>query len=423
MAEGLFSISGIKRAFNSLTTVKGKSNDSRAIDISNFPSFMSLNTKAGVSVSPASSLTYSAVFACVDLIASTISTIPVNIFEETKDGKFSAINHDQFYLIKKEPHPMYSKVQWTKLMVVHYLLWGDGISVINRDKMGRPESYSLQMPWDWSVEIIKDIKTGKKSKWHKICGVLYPDSDIIQWSDLSIDGLKGCGRVEQHKETIGLGLAMRDYGNSLMANGGKVMGYIHGERNMTPDAYKLISEKFLTGYGNDNGVGVLPHGWKYEPFKHPMPPASAEWLGGKKYTVEEVCTIFRTAPILIGSSGGVNNSVAESVIRTWLMTTIAPIVTMIEFEWDRKIFRTKERNTYYVKYNLWSLDKADILKTMDALVKGVNNGLYNKDEARAILERNKLPNGLGQDFYQPLNLAPVEDAKEYFKQEKTTYND
>lgn len=387
--------------------------EERAIDLDSFPSFLNLTSKSGVVVTPQVSLQYSTVFSCVDLIASTISIIPINIFKEEGDGKYPAKDHDQYYLIKKEPHKMYSRLQWTKMMIVHYLLWGDGISIIQRNQMGRPIGYLLQMPWDIEIDKVEDKNTGEVSLWYKIDGSFYPAKDIIHFSDLSIDGKKGCGRIHQNRESIGLGMALRDYGNELISTGGKTMGYIHGEKKMTPEAYRLLTQKFLNGYGGETSVGVLPHGWKYTAFEHPLPPASAEYMASKSFSAEEICTIFRTPPLLIGLTKGVNNSVAESIMRTWLMSTIAPITTMMEFEWDRKVFRESEKSTHYVKYNLWALDKADMEKTMKALVDGVNNGLLNKDEARQTLDRNPIPDGLGKEYNQPLNIAPIDVARDY----------
>lgn len=392
----------------------------RDVDTSDFLNLTSIfnNSKAGVVVTPKTALQFSTVFACVDLIASTISIIPLNIFEDTGSGKYPAKEHDQYYLLRKQPHKMYSRLQWDKLMIVHYLLWGDGISIIKRNDFGRPVSYELVMPWDVdSIDKVRNKETGENEIWYKIDGKMYNSDDVIHYSDLSIDGIKGCGRISQNKESIGLGLGLRDYGNELLASGGKTMGYIYGERGVSKGAYRLLTESFLNGYGSDNGVGVLPKGFKYEPFTHPMPPASAEYIASKNFSKEEICTIFRTPPLLIGSTTGINNSVAESIMRTWLMSTIAPITTMMELELDRKVFRESEKNTHYIKYNLWALDKADIEKTMNALVQGVNNGIYNKDEARSILDRNPIPDGLGEDFYQALNQAPLQDAKEYFKKE------
>lgn len=392
--------------------------EERAVDYSHFPSLLSLNTKTGVMVTPKSSLTLSTVFACVDLIASTISIIPMNVLRHQDGGRYPATDHDQYFLLKKEPCRMHSRVQWTKLMIVHYLLWGDGISIIKRNKFSRPMAYSIVMPWDvWDIEIIENTN-GVEELWYNIKGKTYNQDDIIHFSDLSIDGKRGCGRISQNKEAVGLGIGLRDFGNDLIGKGGRIMGYVHGEKKMTPDAYKMLAEKFINGYGNEYGVGVLPHGWKYEAFKYPMPAKDAELLASREFSVEEICTAFRTHPFLIGKSANVNNSVAENIFRSFLMTTIAPITTMMEMEWDRKAFRESERNELYTKYNLFALDKADIEKTMNALVQAVNNGLMNKDEARDTLDRNPIPDGLGQDFYQPLNMAPLKDVVDYFKKEK-----
>ena len=387
----------------------------RAVSLQNFPYFLSANTKTGVTVTPQTSLTYSTVFACVDMIASTISQLPISIYEDKgAEGKFPAKDHDQYYLIKKEPHKLYSRLQWTKLMIVHYLLWGDGFSIIQRNKFGRPTGYLIVMPYDVKVDKIKDKNTGEVALWYEIGGKAYSSDDIIQWSDLSVDGCRGEGRINSQRESIGLGIALRDYGNELISSGGKTMGYIyHPTKKLDNDAYKFLTQKFMNGYGSDSGVGVLPQGWKYQAFDHPLPPASAEYMASKEFTKDEVCSIFRTPPLLIGYTSGVNNSVAENVMRTWLMSTISPITTMIEMEWDRKIFREREKTSFYVKYNLFALIKSDPKATMEALVQGVTHGIYNKDEARDVLDRNPIPGGLGKDYYQALNMAELSIAQKF----------
>ena len=296
-------------------------------------------------------------------------------------------------------------------MVVYYELWGDAISLIKLDNKGRPKSYVVQMPWDVKIEK-EELPDGDYRLWYKIKDKTYRQDEVIHWSDMSIDGKRGAGKISSNKESIGLGIALRDYGNELIGNGGKIMGYLHGEKRMTPEAYKLLARNFINGYGSDNGVGILPHGWKYEQFKYPLPAADAQYIEAKNFTRDEICTIFRTPPFLIGLSGDINNSVAENLIRTWLMTVIAPMCTMIEGEWNRKIFLEKDKGKKYVKYNVWQLDRADIERTANALSTFVNNGLMTINEARGKIESNPIDGG--DKLRVPLNMASLDVAEDYF---------
>jgi HK97 family phage portal protein len=375
------------------------------------------NSKTGVVVTPKKSLSYSTVFACVDLIASTISIIPLNLYKNSEEGKIEAREHDQFYILRKEPSKLYSRLQWTKLMIVHYLLWGDGVSIIKRNKLGRPVSYNIVMPQDVEIEKVLNELTSEDELFYKINDEIYSSEDVIHFSDLSIDGKKGCGRIDTNKEAVGLGIALGEYGNELFQSGGKTMGYVYGDKPLSKEAYEILTNRFLHGYGEDGNVGILPQGFKYQPFEHPLPPASAEYMASKEFSQEEICTIFRVPPILIAKTKGVNNSVGEKIMEIFLMTTIAPITTMMELEISRKSLRESEKSSHYWKYNIWALEKGNIKSTMDALVQGVNNGLLSKDEARQTLDRNNIPNGLGADFVQPVNVMELETHKDYYKKE------
>ena len=404
----------------SASDVNAEQRSDEYVDIEELPYLLGLKTKnSGVVVTPESSLTYSVVFACVDAIASTISILPLNIFKTTENGKEKASDHDQYYILKKEPHRLYSRVHFLKTLVAHHLLWGDAYARINRNALGRPISYTILDPWDVRVEKIAGDDGEKYLAYKYKNEPVILDYDIIHISDLSLNGKKGVGRIASNHKTIEQGINLRDFGLDLTAEGAKINGYIYGDKKMTKDAYLTLARNFMTGYGSEERLGILPHGWKYEPFKYSLPAADAQIIESKKLSKEDVYTIFRCPGFLVGDTGNINNDIATVLVKMFLQNTISPITTLIEAEFDRKVFRESEKNTHYIKFNLFALIKADIKETMEALRIGVNAGILNKDEARDTLDRNPIEGGHGKTFYQAINTIPLGMAEDYYKNNKS----
>jgi hypothetical protein len=74
---------------------------------------------------------------------------------------------------------------------------------------------------------------------------------------------------------------------------------------------------------------------------------------------------------------------------------------------NRRLLRQSDKGTYFYRYNLDSLLRGDTEARGNYLVKMLQNGVYNIDEARAFDNMNQLPDGLGKAHYRPLNMVEV----------------
>ena len=82
----------MKNPFSRLFHARDKPRDS----VSAAPTFFFGSSWSGKSVNPQSSIQVSAVYACVRVIAEAIASLPLGIYEETKEGTRKAKQkHDQ----------------------------------------------------------------------------------------------------------------------------------------------------------------------------------------------------------------------------------------------------------------------------------------------------------------------------------------
>ena len=74
----------------------------------------------------------STVYACVRVIAETVASLPLNVFEATDKGGVKALEHPLQHLLHDEPNPEMTSFIWRETMLSHLLLWGNAYCQIIR---------------------------------------------------------------------------------------------------------------------------------------------------------------------------------------------------------------------------------------------------------------------------------------------------
>ena len=381
--------------------------------------YMSLMTGIGMAskeiiISPKSALSIGVVYECVEAITNTFKLISPKVIVENRSGKFPAYSHPVYPLVNMEPHPLYDAGKYYEQLIVHYLLWGNAYAYITRNIAGIPVSLEVIEPHKVTVDII-DVE-GIKERWYKIedrPGV-FNQRDIIHIADISHDMVRGYSRILTKASALkGVG-AVQNYSNDMYKNGATISGMIYGDRMPGREELEYMRKKFQEQMQRSSGeIGVLPAGFKYEPLKYSMPFADSQVIEATKMSVETVARIMGVPLSLIGRGESADNK-ADREYNTFLNTTIAPISILIENEHNRKLFRPDERGQFYMKFELKGLYRVDMLARYQAHQIALAHGFMNKDEVRSVEGMNKIPNGLGEIYYQQINTIPLDKVDAYY---------
>lgn len=111
----------MKNPFSGLFRARDKSRDA----VSSAPSFYFGTSSSGKSVTPSSAVQASAVYACVRVIAGTIASLPVHVYEVTDNGSRKATEHPPYRLLHDEPNEEMTSFVWRETMLSHLLLRGN----------------------------------------------------------------------------------------------------------------------------------------------------------------------------------------------------------------------------------------------------------------------------------------------------------
>ena len=132
----------MKNPFSGLFRARDKPRDA----VSSAPSFYFGSSASGKSVTPSSAVQVSAVYACVRVIAETIASLPLHVYEATDTGSRKAPEHPLYRLLHDEPNAEMTSFVWRETMLSHLLLWGNAYCQIIRTGRNKIDSIYPLIP-------------------------------------------------------------------------------------------------------------------------------------------------------------------------------------------------------------------------------------------------------------------------------------
>ena len=105
-----------------------RSRDKPKDTVSAAPAFYFGASGAGKMVSPRTAIQVSTVYACVRVIAETVASLPLNVYENTDSGSEKAMGHPMYRLLHDEPNAEMTSFILREAMLSHLLLWDNSYS-------------------------------------------------------------------------------------------------------------------------------------------------------------------------------------------------------------------------------------------------------------------------------------------------------
>jgi HK97 family phage portal protein len=380
-----------------------------------------LSTNSGISVNEQTALQFSAVYACVRVISDQIASFPKHIFKQVNDRERKKLyDHPAYKLIDKEPNEFCSAFDLWDAVTSSVLLWGNGFAHLNRDDNFNITSISFIHPSN--IKIHYDYVGNTLVLVYEDTRVkdLIPPRDMLHFKGLTYDGVQGQGVIRNFaKESIGLSIVTERFGAKFFGNDTLLTKYVSHPAALGEEAYKRLRESLQKNYsgidnafGGGKGIPVFDEGMKLENVT--IPNEQAQFIGTRQHQVEEICRWFKVQPHLIQHLlRSTNNNIEHQGIE-FVTQTLTPWVVRFEHELNRKIFTEKEKNKLYVKFNMASLLRGDIVARTSHYTQMINAGVYNPNEVREMEDRN--PREGGDEYLKAMNMTAGDKPEE--KEEK-----
>ena len=366
--------------------------------VSSAPTFYFGTSNAGKPVNPRQAVQVSAVYACVRVIAETIASLPIGVYEETDKGIRKAKEHPLYTLLHDEPNSEMTSFVMREVMLSHLLLWGNSYSQIIRS--GKNDIVALYPLLPDHMDVDRDAKGRLTYTYTTTEGrqVKLTPRDVLHIPGLGFDGIMGYSPIALEKNAIGLGIAAEEYGSSFFKNGARPSGVLT-HPNTVKDP-KRLRESWNAAYGgssNGSKVAVLEESMTFTPIS--IPNNEAQFLETRKFQVEEICRIYRVPPHMIGDLSRSTFSNIEHQSIDFAVHTIRPWLVRIEQAMNRALFSESEKGRFYVQFNMDGLMRGDYKSRMEGYAIARQNGWMSANDIRGLENLNPISEEEGGNAY------------------------
>ena len=363
---------------------------------------------SGVSVSEDSALKYPPFWAAVKIISGTLAALPFKIYRRTEgDNKEPVADHPVAKLLRMRPNIYMDPVTFIESRQAHALTYGNGFAEIQRDGRGRPVALWPLLPNRTERKITDAgvpyyqirLKTGE--------AIELPDYNVLHIKGLGFDGYTGYNVVTYHKEAIGAGIAVREYGARFFAGDGSPSGVLEHPSNLTKDAQERLKASWQaahSGLSNAHRLQILEEGMKWT--KTGIDPAQAQALDVQKFTVDDCSRIFNIPPHKLGSMEHATFSNIEEQNIDFVSSTLFYWFRKWEQEINYKLFLDAERDSHFCEILVDALLRGSIEARSKSFAMGRQWGYYSINDIRRILNLNTI-GPAGDNYLDPLNMKPA----------------
>jgi HK97 family phage portal protein len=369
-------------------------------------------TSSGVAVNQESALKLTAVYACVRLIAWTIASLPIKVFDEVGNGKVSDKTSPVYKLLHDKPNDDQTPFEFKSLLSVHQLLWGAGFAEIKFDPTGQPVSLTVIHPA--TVEIKRTESDVRFYRVRTASGGYrnIQKENMLHFPALLTDRDSIKSPIMVHAETIGFAQAVRKFGAKTFGSGTNPAGMLTFPDgvNLSKTSEDSLKEslKQYAGLGGAHKVMWIPGGGTFQ--RIGLPPEDAQYLETQKFTTSDIARIYSVPLFLLqdiekSTSWGTG---LEEMGNAYVKFTLLPY--FVQWEQEIKLKLIYEPNKY-CKFNADALMRGKLLERYQAYNIGRNGGWLSADDIRAKEDDNPLPDGLGETYLIPSNMMIAGEDK------------
>jgi HK97 family phage portal protein len=351
----------------------------------------------GETVTATSALALSATWACVNLVAGTIGSLPVMVYRTVNGNREPATDHLLYRLLHDTPNADQTALEYWEFIAASLELEGNAYSEIMLAGGGRITSLAPPIP--------PSLMTVRKADSGRLVYSWVEDGEQREVDErrmLHIRGfggsvLGGLSTLAMARQTMGLAQAIERTAGSTFANGIRSSGVLHVKNQLKIEQRQEVERRLLEKYTGAVKAGVpmvLDNDMRWETLS--INPNDAQMLESRGFSVEEICRFFGVPPVMIGHTSKMT-SWPTGVEQQGLILqkfTFRRRVKRIEQAVMKKLLTPADRaKGVTVEFNMEGILRGDSAARSAFYTAGLQNGWLTINEVRRLENLPPVPGG------------------------------
>jgi HK97 family phage portal protein len=342
------------------------------------PPFPGVSMTGGGSPSIDAALRVSAVWACIRLVADTVSMMELHAYT-MKDGVRVPIPDPPLIV---RPSADATTPEWVYMLVASMMLRGNAIGRhVRRDSMQFPVQTELLNPD--SVNIRPDSQTG--ALVYSTKGGVIPREDVFHVRAYRMPGSSvGLSPIQYAALAINREAAIQQFAYGYFNDAPHPQAVITSDQPIDDTQARTLKERILAKVVGREPL-ILGAGTKYQTLS--VSPEESQFLATQKLGVAEIARIYGVPPEMIAAEAGNSMTYANVEQRgiDFLTYSIQPWLTRIETALSDILPGHK-----HVRFDTSVLTRTDMHTRITSTAIGIASHQLTPDEARALDDRPPL---------------------------------
>jgi HK97 family phage portal protein len=349
------------------------------------PAYPTLTTSAPLNVTTANALRVSDAYACIRVLADSISSLPLHVYRKTEQGRVPAGDNSRAVQLLRRPSPGSTGVDLISHLMVHLNVYGEAFIGKYRSGDGEIAQLVLISPDQIGVELrgqrivyVLDSHKGRSE---------HGPEDVLHVKAMSSDGLRGLSPVTQCRTALGLSSSLQQSAKTFTDNGSRPSGILTVEEPAGDGFLERVKEAWRYGHAGverHGHIAVLRGDVKFTPVA--LSADDSQFLQQRELSAREVARIFRVPAWCIDGATGDSLTYANVTEQNRALVThsLRPWIVRIEtaLSGDPDLCP----GSTYVQFDLDGLLRADAKTRADTYTQALaaDTGWMRREEVREL---------------------------------------
>lgn len=357
----------------------------RSVNLRSVDGWPRSDSYAGMPVNESSVLALSTAWACVNLLAGTIASLPLMVYRTDSQGRRTlAKDHPLYRVLHDSPNADQTAMDFWEGGIAALELRGNmhariermggrvvALSPICDPSVRRLDNGDLEYSW---------TENGKSYR--------ATQEEVFHVRGFGGSPLGGMSTLSAGRQVFGLASAINTAAQKTFANGMHTQIALKTDKWLTPEQHEAMTKDVAQRHAGamNSGTPFIAHGgMEITPLS--INPEDAQMLESRAFSVEEIARLFGVPPHLVGhteksTSWGTGLEEQTSGFQKF---TLRKRLKRIEQAIEKQLLTPADRAAgVTVEFNLEGLLRADSKSRAEFYASGLQNGWTTINEVRAL---------------------------------------
>jgi HK97 family phage portal protein len=340
-------------------------------------------------------LTYSAVFACMTLIASDISKMPLRLVKLDSNGVWTETTDAAVSPVLRKPNPYQNRIQFFENWLLCKLSTGNAYILKQRGNRNEVVAMHVLDPHRVQVYVADSGDVFYKVQDDDLAGlqepVYIPASEIIHDRfNCLYHPLIGMSPIAANGLSAMQGISIQNNATNLFKNGSMPGGILTAPGRISEAAAAEMKAAWESNFGGAKfgKVAVLGDGLKYEQMA--INAVDSQLIEQLKWTAEVVCSTFHVPPYKIGVGAMPSYNNVQALNIEYMSQGLQRLIEDAELCLDEGFGLSIGTG---VEFNVKSLLRMDSVTQMNVIKEAIGSGIMSPNEGRRELDLQPVKGG------------------------------